>query len=158
MHTANLHRPGRAWRRSLVPALAVLVCLGIPICDAGAAQGRNREFKPKILKTAEGIPFFTTGVGYDSRINLPRFSLKLLFSTRTQKYLANIDVEIAPGPSGKPILITSLGPWLHVDLAPGKYVVKARTSKGQELRQAFSIRKGSATRVKLIWDISDADI
>jgi len=158
MQIANPHGCGRVWYRKWVPAIAGLALLGIAASVAEAAQGPNKEFKPKVLKTSEGIPYFTTGVGYDSRINLPRFSLKLLFSTRTQKYLANIDVEISPGPTGKPIQIKSLGPWLHVDLSPGKYAVKARTSKGQEIRDNFVIRKGSATRVKMIWDISDADI
>ena len=143
----GLGRPGH------LPA-AVLLLLATWVT---AGQGK-KEYKPDIRKTDQGISYLSTGVGYDSRINLPRFSLQLVFSARTQKYLANIQTEISPGPGGKPVQIQSPGPWLHVDLPPGKYTVKARTAKGHEVSQSFSIVRGRVTRLKLVWDISDEDI
>jgi hypothetical protein len=113
---------------------------------------------PEIRKTEDGVAYVSAGIGYDSRINLPRFSLRLIFTTKSQKYLANIDVEISPGPTGKPTRIHSIGPWLHVDLRPGHYQLKARTSKGQEVGRSFEIVKGRSTQLTLTWDISDREI
>ncbi len=119
---------------------------------------QDQSFRPDVKKTEDGIPYLSTGVGYDSRVNLPKFSTRLIFSTRNQKYLADIDVEISPGPRGGPTRVKSLGPWLDIDLPPGKYKLKARTNKGQEAKTSFEVVKGRMSRVKVVWDISDEDI
>jgi hypothetical protein len=124
----------------------------------GIPWAQTREFRPDIRKTEEGIAYASVGVGYDSRVNLPRFPLMLVFATRNGRYLASIETEITPGPKGGPIRIHSVGPWLLVDLAPGKYSIRARTTKGQELKKAFEVTKGRTTRVNLIWNISDEEI
>lgn len=116
------------------------------------------EFKPEIRKTDDGVRYVSTGVGFDSRINFPPFSLVLVFATRTRAYLADIDVEISSGSRGHTTKIHSQGPWLGVDLPPGNYKVTARTSKGSVLTKTFTITKGRVTRLKLAWNISDEDI
>jgi hypothetical protein len=136
--------------------ILLAVILALPFCCPVFSQ--NKEFKPDIRKTEDGIPYVSTGVGYDSRINLPRFSLRLVFSAKTGKYLADIDLEITPGPRGRPIRIHSKGPWLDVDLLPGRYKVIGRTIKGQEASKAFAIVKGRVSQIKLVWDISDEEI
>ena len=113
---------------------------------------------PEILKTDDGISYVSTGVGKESRENLPPFSLKLVFSTRTSRYLANIETEIVRAGGGKPTRIRSTGPWLLVDLPPGKYTVKATTSKGREVVKSFEIVKGRITKLNLVWNLSDEDI
>lgn len=131
----------------------LLVCfmtLGVLFPQAG-------DFKPEIKRTPEGIAYLSTGVGYDSRINLPRFSLRLVFSAKTGKYLADIDVEIDAGQK-KITQIHSWGPWLEVDLPPGHYIVRAHTAKGQEVSKSFTIKKDLACQIKLIWNISDEEI
>jgi hypothetical protein len=115
------------------------------------------QLKPEV-KTVDGIAYLSTGIGYDSRLDNPRFSLKLIFSTRARSYLADIDVEISPGPSGKPIRIHSTGPWLLVDLTPGNYRVTAKTTTGRTVSRSFVIVKSRITSVRMIWDISDEDI
>lgn len=119
---------------------------------------QGKVFTPQIQTTEDGLRYVSTGVGYDSRINLPGFSLRLVFATRNRAYLADIDLEISPGPTGKPTKIHSEGPWLEVDLRPGNYRVTARTSKGQVLSKTFTIFKGRATHLKLAWNISDEEI
>lgn len=141
----------RRMLQTLIPIVLTLL-----FCCPLFPQGK--EFKPDILKTEDGIRYVTTGIGYDSRINLPRFSLRLVFSAKTGKYLAAIDLEIIPGPTGKPTKIHSKGPWLDVDLPPGKYKVKARTLKGQEVSKTFAIVKDRMSQIKLVWDISDEEI
>jgi hypothetical protein len=133
-----------------IPLLLLLVCC--------AEIPQYKEFKPEIRKTESGIPYVSTGVGYDSRINLPPYSVRLVFATRSGAYLADIDLEITPASGGKPIKIHSQGPWLSVDLPPGKYGVKASTSKGHVLSQSFRVVGGRVSLVKLAWNISDEEI
>ncbi len=116
------------------------------------------ELKPEVKRSPDGVAYISTGIGYDSRINNPEFSLKLVFSTRNQAYLADIDVEITPGPTGKPTRIHSTGPWLRVDLPPGNYRLKARTVSGLEVRRTFTITKDRVTALRLTWNITDEDI
>jgi hypothetical protein len=125
-------------------------------CSTALLQ--NKEFKPDIRTTEDGVRYLSTGVGYDSRVNLQRFSLRLVFATRNGAYLADIDLEISPGHIGKSTRIHSLGPWLDVDLPPGNYKVTARTSKGHVLSKSFSVVKGRVTQIKLAWNISDEEI
>jgi hypothetical protein len=129
--------------------LLLLTCVWLP---------QNREFRPEVQKTEDGIPYVSTGVGFDSRVNLPRYSVRLVFATRSGAYLADIDLEITPGPRGRPVKIHSRGPWLLVDLPPGKYQVKAKTVKGQMLSRSLTVVQGRVSRIKLAWNISDEDI
>src|SRR5881397_1711279 len=89
------------------------LCLALALVAFSYAQ--VKEFGPQVRKTEDGISYVSTGVGKDSRENLPQFSLKLVFSTRTARYLANIETEILPASNGNPIRIRSVGPWLLVD-------------------------------------------
>jgi hypothetical protein len=129
----------------------LLICLS-------DARPQGTHLGSEIKRTEDGIPYVSAGVGFDSRINLPRFSLRLVFTTKSQKYLAGIDVEISPGPSGKAIRIHSSGPWLHVDLPPGRYKLKARSAKGQEVSRSFEIQKNRITQMTVAWNISDREI
>ncbi len=124
----------------------------------GTLFSQTREFTPEIRRTEDGVRYISTGVGFDSRVNLPHFSVRMIFAARNGAYLADIDLEISPGPAGKPTRIHSSGPWLIVDLSPGKYKVTARNSKGQVLSKFFSVTKGRVTQVKLTWNISDEEI
>jgi hypothetical protein len=115
------------------------------------------QLKPEV-KMVDGIAYLSTGIGHDSRIDYPHFSLKMVFSTRGKSYLADIDVEISPDSSGKPIKIHSVGPWLLVDLPPGNYKVTAKTTTGRKVSKSFVIVKSRMTSVQMVWDISDEDI
>ena len=154
------NRRRRHWPALRARLSALLMAVILCLCGFASISAfpQNKEYQPDIRKTEGGVRYVSTGVGFDSRVNLPRFSLMLVFATKTRAYLASIDTEITPGPAGRPIRIYSTGPWLHVDLAPGKYAIKARTTRGQEVQKTFTIVRGRVTRVNLIWDISDEDI
>jgi hypothetical protein len=113
--------------------------------------------KPEAKKTTDGVAYISTGIGRDSRVNFPELPLKFVFVTKSRAYLADIDVEITPGPTGKPTRIHSTGPWLFVDLPPGNYRVKAKTLSGHEVWRSFSIVKGRVTEVRVQWNIDDED-
>jgi hypothetical protein len=149
---------GEVWKPRAVKASKAFIGLCLALALGALSLAQVKEFGPQVRKTEDGVSYVSTGVGKDSRENLPKFSLKLVFSTKTARYLANIETEILPASSGKPIRIRSVGPWLLVDLAPGKYTVKARTAKGQEVTKTIEIAKGRVTHANLVWNISDEDI
>jgi hypothetical protein len=125
------------WSRLLSAALTgALFILPAEVFSQDAMRG------PEIRKSEVAVASVSPGIGYDSRINLPRFSLRLFFTTKSQKHLANIDAELSHFPWGKPTRIHSIGPWLHDDLPSGRYRLKARTSKGQEIGRFFEIVSG----------------
>jgi hypothetical protein len=141
-------------RRSfhIVLALFFLQQLSFPI------PSQEMTFKPEIHTTDDGVRYISTGIGYDSRVNMPRFPLHLIFCTKNGAYLAEIDIEISPGPKGNPTTIHSPGPWLDIDLPAGTYQIRARTPKGQEFAKRITVVEGKVTQVKLAWNISDEDI
>ena len=152
------NRMGEVLKPRAVKASKVFIGLCLAFALVAFSHAQVKEFGPQVRKTEDGISYVSTGVGKDSRENLPQFSLKLVFSTRTARYLANIETEILPASNGNPIRIRSVGPWLLVDLPPGKYTVKARNAKGQEVTKTIEIAKGRVTRANLVWNISDEDI
>jgi len=139
--------------------ISILSALALPgiICNC-PLRAQTSAVRPEVRKSADGVPYLSTGIGNDSRVGTPEFSLKLIFSTKNRAYLADIDVEITPGPNGSPTRIHSTGPWLLVDLPPGKYRVKAKTNKGHETVRTFAIEKGRVTTLGLIWNITEEDI
>ena len=136
----------------------VMASAFLTLASLGETPAQQKQSAPNILKTEDGIPYVSTGVGYDSRINLPHFSLRLVFSTRTGKYIADVDLEILHEGAGKPTRIHSDGPWLAVDLPPGRYKVTARTVTGRETSKTFLVSRGRVSVVKLEWAVSEDEI
>lgn len=71
------------------------------------------------------VRMLSTGVGVDSRVRRPDYSLLIIFAEANGALLANLKVEIKDQ-SGKPVATTvSAGPWLFVGLPEGNYSVTA---------------------------------
>jgi len=136
----------------------VILALAFILPPASPGISQEKTYSTEIHTTGDGVRYMSSGVGYDSRVNLPRFPLRLIFAAKTGAYLAEIDVEISPGPTGKPTTMHSPGPWLDVDLPAGNYRIKAHTGSGLESVKSVTVVKGSTTQVKLVWNVSDEDI
>jgi hypothetical protein len=115
------------------------------------AAALPQEYRPEILKTPEGIRYVSTGVGFDSRANLPVFSLRLIFASDIGEYVADVTSEIRSQDGTLTLRLHSPGPWLLVDLPPGRYKVVARTNEGKPSSRAVTVVQGKTTSAKLIW-------
>lgn len=106
-------------------------------------------FVPTLAGAADN--FLSTGFGITSRKPHPEYSLKLVFSMRSGKYLADIRAQLYR--DGQEIQeIFSPGPWLFVDLPPGTYRVVASTDDGRKQGARFTIEKdGEQQQVVLAW-------
>ena len=105
------------------------------------------------LLTADDIPYFSTGVGLETReeVTYPPFSLKLILAKESREYLSNVAIEIAPE-GGSPILqATATGPWFFVDLETGIYRVVATSGGVEEVLRGVEVKKGQTTTEAILW-------
>jgi hypothetical protein len=77
--------------------------------------------------TVDGIEVACTGVGDEAKED-PRwhdYSVRLEFAGGQQQYLADLDVSIETASGNELMAVRCGGPWLLVNLDPGKYRVRA---------------------------------
>ena len=109
--------------------------------------------------TSQGRPFVTGGITTDERDSLSaaRAEAGVRIVTVAREggiYLADARISIADD-SGRQVLDTRLdGPWLHVELAPGRYVIDAEFER-QSLSQPLVV--GNARRDVYFAFDSDTD-
>jgi hypothetical protein len=112
-------------------------------------------------RTSQDRPFVTGGVTAeetaDLRTKQPFFSISLLTAARgSGAYLATVHVRIVDG-QGTLVLDTDMdGPYLLVDLAPGKYELEAVHS-GETQKRTLTLREGNPQRLVLYFK-SDAEV
>ena len=111
----------------------------------------SQAYQPEIHRTADGVPYVSTGIGFDSRVNLPPFSLRLIFASDTGEYLADVTAEVRRQDGNGTVRIRSTGPWLLIDLPPGRYSVEARSVEGKVSTGAVTLIRGKTTTAKLVW-------
>jgi len=78
--------------------------------------------------TVGGVDVACTGVGDEAKEN-PRwreYSIRLEFAGGERQYLADLDVAITSANGEELLAVHCGGPWLLVNLAPGKYRVRAQ--------------------------------
>jgi len=111
-------------------------------------------------RTTQDRPFVSGGITPDEVTDLrskqPFFSFSLLTAARSGAYLAGVHVRIVDGQKTL-VLETDLdGPYLLVDLQPGKYEIEA-TNEGETQKRAVTLRQGNPQRM-VVYFKSDADV
>lgn len=112
-------------------------------------------------RTAQDRPFSSGGVTQeelaDLRSKQPFYSVSLLTAARgSGAYLVSVRVRITDG-QGTLVLETEMdGPYLLVDLLPGKYEIEA-VNEGETQKRTLTLRQGSPQRLVLYFK-SDAEV
>lgn len=138
-------------QRFLAAAATALATTVVPAPASATVEGR----------TAQDRPFVSGGVTQaelaDLNMKRPFFNLSLLTAARgSGAHLAGVRVRVL-GADGTPVLETEMdGPYLLVDLLPGKYQLEA-TNEGETLKRALTVNEGSAQRLVLYFK-SDAEV
>jgi hypothetical protein len=131
-------------------SLAFLIAL-VAWPAAAMTDGRTTQDRPFVSggTTSEEVA--------DLRTKQPFFSISLLTAARgSGAYLASVHVRIVDG-QGTLVLDTDMdGPFLLVDLAPGKYQLEA-VNEGETQKRSLTLREGSPQRVVLYFK-SNADV
>lgn len=109
------------------------------------------------LRTEGGIPYRSGGVGAQEsqalRSQFRHYALALTFAANVggrNAYLASVPVRIVDG-AGTPVFeLTSDGPFLLIDLPPGRYEVIA-THEGREQRAKVQVSAGKPLERAFLW-------
>lgn len=131
-------------------ALCLLFALAAATPALAVVEGRTAQDRPFV---SGGV---TEGEIADLRTKQPFFSVSLLTAARSGAYLAGVQVRIFDA-AGKRVLDTELdGPYLLVDLLPGKYRLEA-THEGEMQKRPLTVQVGKSQRAVLYFK-SDAEV
>lgn len=107
------------------------------------------------LHEQNAVQYFSAGLGKEERsLSYPPYSLKLIFVKGERAFLAGVAVEVINSEQTTLVSIPGeevLGPWLFLNLAPGKYVVKATDSSGVTIEKSITLSGGKTTPVHFRW-------
>lgn len=110
-------------------------------------------------RTASGRPFATGGVSMDERqaLHARRGDYDLWVVTAVSKsgaYLANVRLRVRDAQGRTEFDGPLDGPWLFIDLAPGRHELEA-VHAGQTQRRTTTIRSGERRQVFFYFDTGD---
>jgi hypothetical protein len=114
------------------------------------------EAQPSRGRTSDGIAFATGGVSVSEQQDLERHKdrFSLWVTTAAKKsgaYLADVQVKISDS-AGKVLFNAPIpGPWLFIDLPPGRYTVEA-AHRGKPQTRSTQIRAGDRHQMILYFD------
>lgn len=138
----------------LLAAIALL-----SLCSILAPAHAEDPNLPEI-KTQGNVTFLSGGIGSDETAAIkaasPNYALTLQFSSATGAFLAAVVVQITDAGGNVVLDTTSEGPYLLVNLEPGRYTVDAMLdgiSRGTEV----TIKSGVPQKRSLIWPARTKD-
>jgi hypothetical protein len=108
----------------------------------------------------QGREFVSGGVTPDEVATIAgeksRYPLSILTAAQgSGAYLSDVHVRITDGRS-QPVLDTVMdGPWLLVDLPPGRYLVEASTDEADAKRSTIALRAGEHRQAAFYFDTHD---
>ncbi len=119
-----------------------------------AGNGYAASYTLPIYQVGD-IRFLSAGVGVEERkAAYPPFPLKLIFAQAGGAFLTSVSVTIQDS-SGKEVLSIPQdrisGPWLFVDLPPGRYQVTAVRRDGTPVKRTIQVPKGKTKGIYLHW-------
>jgi len=107
------------------------------------------------LYEQNAVQYFSAGLGKEERsLSYPPYSLKLIFVKGERAFLASVAVEVISSDQTTLVSIPSeevQGPWLFINLAPGKYVIKATDSSGTTIEKSINLSGKTTTPLHFRW-------
>ncbi|THD05694.1 hypothetical protein B1810_01245 [Panacagrimonas perspica] len=104
-----------------------------------------------------GVPYVSGGIGSDEsaalKAQFPKYALALTFASVQNGhnvFLASVPVKILDASGATVLDVTTEGPYLLVDVPPGKYEVVA-TNGGKEQRASLQVTAGRTTERAFSW-------
>ncbi len=109
------------------PALMLIGAASVLATGVAFARGGYERLPDDQPVTIDGVHMACTGVGDEAKENPEwrNYSVRLEFAGGEQQYLADLDVSLERMNGDQLISVRCGGPWLLVDLDPGKYRLRA---------------------------------
>lgn len=129
--------------------LVSVMWLGI----AGSAAAQTSGAADPIL-TRDGVRYACTGVGASSRED-PRwtsFAARVVFAAKDGGYLSEVSTRISDGQGRVVLEVQDCGPWLLLDLPPGRYEVTATApdSAGRSFQSRATLAVGTGAQARTV--------
>lgn len=151
-------------RINLLARTGATVVLGAGLIGAGVASAQDAQTARldsdlDRVKQAGNVQYACTGVG-DEAQNDPRwtkFPAKLVFAVKSGDYLSDVAVKVADAQSGEVVYQggCKLGPWLVMDLPPGKYEVTAVAIGKQTKTTTLDVGAQGQSQQTIVFDADD---
>ena len=139
-------------RTSIGIAMSALLASMLMLLGTGAAHALTEA------KTAQGENYVAGGVALDEReaLGKQRAQFSLWVATAAKKtgsYLSDVAIKISDA-AGKTVLDTKLdGPWLLVELQPGRYTVDASFGNQSQRKLTTINKKGDHREMLFYFDL-----
>jgi len=138
----------------MLQRIVTVMALGFLLCGLGSL-GYTANVPTSIeVKTYQGIPYISGGVGEEERDMLRQvegdYNVKLLFAVKEGNYLSDVNVTIEDSQGKKILAAVSLGPLFYTKLPPGKYKVMAQV-RGQTHQQVAEVNQHKQTQLQFYW-------
>ena len=165
----NLTWPQRAQDKVVAPVSAEAVAttsITLPTPAAPVAAAVESAVTPSAAAPAPavpaqtqqgGVPYVSGGIGADEsaalKAQFPKYAIALTFAKVQEGknvFLASVPVKILDASGSTVLDVTTDGPYLLVDVPPGKYEVVA-TYEGKEQRAAVQVAAGKTSERAFAW-------
>jgi len=124
--------------------------VGVAVCTLALAACGWSEVEPMAKQNIDGVSFITGGVGLGERTQLKdlfdEYTCRIELANEQGEYLAKADIVIRDSEGNRVLKTGTAGPWLLVDLSPGKYSLDVNRD-GREKSFDLVIEKGKRKRL-----------
>lgn len=139
--------------RTIILVAAIALIWASQAC---AAQKASAADGPQPQSAAGGFDYVTGGIGQSEQAAMTRrygdYALKLVTARRGERaaYVSGVDVTIRDGDDRVVLETTTKGPWLMVDLPPGRYTLAA-DHKGRTQTRKLDLSGHADKQIVLRW-------
>ena len=134
--------------------VVAIVGLAMLLCGPGSWSLAADPPTPPQVKTYQGIPYISGGVGEEERDLLQtqrqEYNVKLTFAAKAGNYLSEIPISIVDSQGKKVFEAVAEGPWLYTKLPPGTYSVIAQAD-GQTHQRQVQVNQQHLAQVQFSW-------
>lgn len=124
------------------------------LCAGLAATSIAAESALPAVQQQGGISYVTGGVGLDEasalRAAAPQYNLRLTFATASGEYAAGVKVVLRDAKGQSLVEAASDGPFMYLQVPPGKYQVSAE-GMGETLTRPAVVRPKGGTELIFRW-------
>ncbi|MCC2656210.1 MAG: putative exported protein [Panacagrimonas sp.] len=154
--TAVPNVPSMTTTATITPTGEVITTPSSPSTRSLASPAPSASALPT-QTTEGGIPYVTGGIGSDEseaiKAQFSKYAIALTFATMQNGhnvFLASVPVKILDASGATVLDVTTGGPYLLVDVPPGKYQVVA-THQGREQRGAVEVGPDRRAERSFVW-------
>jgi hypothetical protein len=132
----------------------MVIGLALLLLGLKSAGVTAQELSSPQVRTYQGIPYLSGGIGEEERDTLRRlardYNVQLIFAAKEGYYVSDVHVTIADERGSKVLEAVSEGPWFYTKLPSGKYTIRAQVN-GQTQQRVAQVGQQKQTQLQFYW-------